>query len=210
MPETDHQKPRRTGPEDAPRAPNPRAEFVELGLATCFSFLRGASDAVDLVAAAHAAGYDAIGCADLNSLAGVVRLHVEARKAALRPVTGCRLRLVSGQEFLAYPTDREAYGRLSRLLSKGKRHDPDGTWQAKGICDITLDDLAAHAQGLRLILVPPRDLRGFDKTLPGLVRRLPGLGYIAASHLYRGDDRARINRLDRLATAAWPVDPGHQ
>ena len=38
--------------------PPPRAAFVELGLMTCFSFLRGASDAVDLVLTAHALGYD--------------------------------------------------------------------------------------------------------------------------------------------------------
>ena len=37
----------------------PRAPFVELGVASCFSFLRGASDAVDLVLTAHAHGYDA-------------------------------------------------------------------------------------------------------------------------------------------------------
>ena len=53
MPENDHQHPRRTlAEEDFP--PNPRAPFVELGLTTCFSFLRGASDAVDLAATAWA------------------------------------------------------------------------------------------------------------------------------------------------------------
>ena len=54
-------------------APPPRAEFVELGLVSCFSFLRGASDAVDLVLAARSLGYDALGIADANSMAGVVR-----------------------------------------------------------------------------------------------------------------------------------------
>ena len=45
-----------------------RASFVELGMASNFSFLRGASDAVDLAATARALGYDALGIADLNSL----------------------------------------------------------------------------------------------------------------------------------------------
>ncbi|WP_420859970.1 error-prone DNA polymerase [Marivivens marinus] len=200
MPENDHAIPRRTLPEDGNFPPNPRAPFVELGLATCFSFLRGASDAVDIAQEAWAQGYDAIGCADLNTLAGVVRLWSEARKASLRPLTGCRLRLLGGEEFLAYPTDREAYGRLSRLLTKGKRHDPDGTWQAKGVCDLTLKDLAAHAEGLILIAVPPEDLEGFARALPRLIRRLPTLSHIAAAHRFRGEDRARITRLDRLAT----------
>ncbi|WP_089900146.1 error-prone DNA polymerase [Loktanella fryxellensis] len=199
MPENDHIHPRRTLPEDGVYAKNPRAAYVELGLFTCFSFLRGASDAADLVLEAWSLGHDAIGCADLNSLAGVVRIHTEAKKAHLRPVIGARIALVGGETFLAYPRNRAAYGRLSALISKGRRHDPDGAWQAKGVCDLTLRDLADHADGVQLIAVPPRDLRGFADSLPRLVRALPTLKWIAASHLYRGDDRARITRLDRMA-----------
>ena len=178
-----------------------RAPFVELGLASCFSFLRGASDAAELVLTASVQGYDAIGIADLNTLAGVVRLHAEARKAGLRPVIGCRLILANDETFLAYPKDRDAYGRLSRLLSKGKMRDRQGNWQKKGVCDLTLDDLAAEGTDLQLIAVPPADLDRFASGLPGLAERLPSLGHVAASCLYRGEDRARINRLDRLAAA---------
>ncbi|MEL7181704.1 MAG: error-prone DNA polymerase, partial [Pseudomonadota bacterium] len=200
MPENDHQHPRRTlAEEDFP--PNPRAPFVELGLTTCFSFLRGASDAVDLAATAWSLGYDALGCADLNTMAGVVRLHTEATKAKMRPVIGCRLQLTSGEAFLAYPKDRAAYGRLCTLLSKGKMHDVDGQWQAKGACDITLDDLAGHSAGVQLIAIPGDDLDHFAAGLRRLTRALPTLQHIAASYLYRGDDRARINRLDTLARA---------
>jgi error-prone DNA polymerase len=178
--------------------PNPPAAYVELGVTTPFSFLRGASEASDLAATAHALGYDAIGVADLNTMAGVVRIHAEARKASLRPVIGCRLRLVTGEEFLAYPRDRAAYGRLCSLLTRGKRHDTDQNWQMKGVCDITLADLAAHAEGLHLIVLPDDHL---PRRLPDLTRRLPTLRHVAVSYLYRGDDRARINRLDRLARA---------
>ena len=193
MPQNDHQIPRRTLVGDF--APNPRASFVELGVTSAFSFLRGASDAVELAATAHALGYDAIGIADLNSLAGVVRLHVEAGKAALRSVIGARIVLTCGTGFLAYPRDRAGYGRLSALISKGRMRDLDGGWQKKGVCDLTLDDLADHAEGLALIWLPGEDL----SVLPGLVARLPGLGHVAASFLYRGDDVARINRLDAAA-----------
>ncbi len=198
MPEMDNQRPRRTLTEEG-FTPNPPAPFVELGVTSCFSFLRGASDAVDLAATAAAQGHHAIGIADLNTMAGVVRLHCEALKAALRPVIGCRLQLVSGEAFLAYPRDRAAYGRLCQLLSKGKMQDVNGDWQAKGACDITLDDLAAHATGVQLILLPPANLDPFAADLARLTHALPTLLYIAASYLYRGDDRARINRLDRLA-----------
>ena len=200
MPEMDNQRPKRTLRDDG-FEPNPRAPFVELGVTSCFSFLRGASDAVDLAATAAAQGHDAIGIADLNTMAGVVRLHCEALKAALRPVIGCRLQLVTGEAFLAYPRDRAAYGRLCQLLSKGKMQDVNGDWQAKGVCDITLDDLAAHATGVQLIALPPENLDPFAADLGHLANRLPTLRHIAASYLYRGGDRARINRLDRLARA---------
>lgn len=200
MPENDHAHPRRTLPDDGVFTPNPPASYVELGLVSCFSFLRGASDAVDLAREAWRLGYDRLGIADYNTLAGVVRLQVEAEKAHIGPLIGCRLVLVTGDAFLAYPRDREAYGRLSRLLSKGKMHDPDGVWQAKGVCDLTLDDLASAAEGLQLIALPGEDIARFARRLPGLIRRLPGLGYLAAAYLYRGDDRARINALDRLAS----------
>jgi error-prone DNA polymerase len=136
----------------------PRASFVELGLVSCFSFLRGASDAVDLVLAAHEQGYDAVGIADVNSMAGVVRLHTEAKTLKLRPVIGCRIETVEGLAFLAYPEDRAAYGRLCRLISAGRMQTPEGEWQDKGVCQITLAMLAAHAEGVQLILLPPDDL----------------------------------------------------
>jgi error-prone DNA polymerase len=199
MPETDTHPPRRrlTGPY----APNPRAAYVELGVTSPFSFLRGASEAIDLVMTAHAQGHDALGIADLNTMAGVVRLHAEAVKAHMRPVIGCRLKLVTGEEFLAYPRDRAAYGRLCALLSKGKMNDAHGNWQAKGACDISLADLATHAEGVQLIVQPPDNPDDLAASLRRLRRALPSLRHIAVSYLYRGDDRARINRLDRLARA---------
>ena len=198
MPEMDNQRPRRTIEDDGFTS-NPRAAFVELGVTTCFSFLRGASDAVDLATMANELGYDAIGCADLNTMAGVVRIHAEALKAKIKPVIGCRLQLTTGEEFLAYPRDRTAYGRLCTLLSKGKMHMPDGTWQEKGACDITLDDLAQYSDGTQLIAIPGDNILHFGAGLRRLTKALPSLKHIAVSYLYRGDDRARINQLDALA-----------
>ena len=179
--------------------PNPRAAFVELGMTTCFSFLHGASNAAELAVTGWTQGYDAIGVADLNTMAGVVRLHAAAQKACLRPVIGCRLKLVTGEVFLAYPRDRAAYGDLCQLLSKGKMQAVDGSWQVKGACDITLDDLVAHSKAVQLIAMPGADLHHFAAGLRRLIRALPTMRHIAASYLYRGDDRARINYLDQLA-----------
>ena len=49
--------------EDMPPPPTSRAPYVELGVATPFSFLRGASDAIELVLTALKLGYDGIGVA---------------------------------------------------------------------------------------------------------------------------------------------------
>ena len=157
MPESALTPERRHAVPTGPGAPA-RADFVELGLMSCFSFLRGASDAVDLVTTARALGYDAIGIADANSLAGVVRLHGEALALGLRPVIGCRIETTEGLSFLAYPHNRAGYGRLCRLISQGRMATPDGDWQDKGQCDITLAMLAAHGADIALVAIPPRDL----------------------------------------------------
>ncbi len=69
---------------------------------------------------------DAIGVADRDTLAGVVRMHSAAKGAGLRPLIGCRLVPVDAPELLAYPSDRDGYGRLSRLLSLGKMRSRQG------------------------------------------------------------------------------------
>ncbi len=200
MPDTPLTPGKRTiGPEGAFSA-NPRAPFVELGLTTNFSFLRGASDCVDLVSTAHALGYDALGIADRNTLAGVVRLHSEAKTARIRPVIGCRLDLLDAPSLLAYPTTRQGYGHLCRLLSAGKMTDPTGAWQRKGVCDLTLEMTARELRDdVILIALPDKNLDAFTPALARMVEQLPRLSHIAVAYSYGGEDRARINRLSRLA-----------
>jgi error-prone DNA polymerase len=94
--------------------------YAELDLMSNFSFLEGGSHARELVEQALALGLSAIGVADRNTLAGVVRAHAAAKKAGLRLLIGCRLTFLDGTELIVYPRDRAAYGRLCRLLSIGK------------------------------------------------------------------------------------------
>ncbi|WP_158818581.1 error-prone DNA polymerase [Methylocapsa sp. S129] len=130
-----------------------RAEprFAELATATNFSFLRGASHPEELVAQAAHLGLTGIGIADRNSLAGVVRAHVFARENAkaigkMRVVTGARLVFTDGTpDILAYPRDRDAYGRLCRLLTVGNLR------AEKGQCHLTLKDLLEWGQGLQIV-----------------------------------------------------------
>src|SRR5690348_7910376 len=180
---------------DMPPPPATPSQYVELGVTSPFSFLRGASDANELVTSALLLGYDAIGIADRNTLAGVVRMHSACKGAGLRPLIGCRLDLSDAPSLLAYPIDRDGYGRLSRLLSLGKMR------AEKGACALTLQDVADHAAGIAFIAWPQDDLDAFEADLPRLREALTSLRHVAASWLYRGDDNVRIERLDRLARA---------
>src|ERR1017187_3945229 len=101
--------------------------YAEIAVTTNFSFLRGASHPKEMVLAAALYGHAAIGIADRNTLAGVVRAYEginEVRDkfgAAPKLLVGTRLVFVDGTpDILAYPMDRAAYGRLCRLLSLGK------------------------------------------------------------------------------------------
>ncbi|MEH6646402.1 error-prone DNA polymerase [Sulfitobacter sp.] len=198
MPKQEGHK-RHTLEGDDPFHWNDPGPYVELGLASCFSFLRASSDATDLTATANILGYHAIGVADHNTLAGVVRIHTEARTAKVRPLIGARLVLLCGTEMLAYPQDRDSYARLSTLLSRGKMADADGGWQAKGETHLTLEMVAAQSERVQLIVMPPENLDVFEAGLGRLCNALHGLRHIGAAYLYRGDDVARINRLDRIA-----------
>ncbi|MCJ8191307.1 error-prone DNA polymerase [Sphingomicrobium aestuariivivum] len=181
--------------DGAPRPKIPRAPYVELGVTTPFSFLRGASDAIELVLTALEKGMDAIGVADRDTLAGVVRVHSAAKAAGLTPLIGCRLCPVDAPELLAYPLSREGYANLSALLSTGKMRCE------KGECDLLLSEIAARGADIAFIAIPGEDVDAFAEALPALVAALPGLAHVAASYLYRGNDVARIERLDRLARA---------
>jgi len=112
--------------------------YAELEVTSNYSFLRGASHPDELVARAKALGLCALGIADRNSLAGVVRAHVAAKAAGLKLLVGARLVPEDGPEILCYPTDRAAYGRLCRLLTLGKRR------ARKGACRFALDELIAQ------------------------------------------------------------------
>jgi error-prone DNA polymerase len=181
----------RTG--DMPPPPTTPSPYVELGVSSPFSFLRGASDAIELTLAALELGYDAIGIADRNTFAGVVRMHSACEIAGLKPLIGCRLDLSDAPSLLAYPCHRDGYGRLSRLLSLGKMR------AEKGACELSLQDVAEHAEGIAFIAWPEDDIDAFEVELPRLRDVLTSLRHVAASWLYRGDDNARIERLDRLA-----------
>ena len=173
--------------------------YAELAVTTNFSFLRGASHPEDYVAEAARLNLAGIGIADRNTLSGVVRAHValketDAADSSLKLAIGCRLVFADGTpDLLAYPQDRAAYGRLSRLLSLGKRR------AEKGECLLTLDDLLTESEGLLLILIPPEKIGDeTTKTLEKLSAHTPDHLWLGAIPLYHGRDKKRLQHLAEL------------
>jgi len=203
--------------------------YAEVAATTNFSFLRGASHPSEMVVTATALGYAAIGIADRNSLAGVVRAY-----AALQEIEGDKPKLLVGArlvfsdgtpDILAYPSDRAAYGRLCRLLSQGKLRAP------KGECVLGLKDLLQWRDGLLLVVMAPRPGRQSepvpvkkswnaafceteaicpaavatdDETIRRLLEMLADMGrvWLGVSMPLAGDDRSRLRRWRNVARRA--------
>ncbi len=192
-------------------------EYAELQITSNFSFLRGASHPEEIALQAAAFGYSAIGIADRNSLAGIVRAHIAAKEVGVKFCVGARLDLSDGMSFLAYPTDRAAYGRLSRLITLGRRRSP------KGKCEIHLVDILEWGKGMVFLAVPPscfistqmeiekvaesslgyrflgNDGDRFIAQLSELSIVFPGNCYLIANNLLRGDDVVRLAELFKIA-----------
>ncbi len=174
--------------------------YTELQVTTNFSFLRGASHPEELVAQAVELGYERIAITDRNTFAGIVRAHAAARKCNIRIIPACRLDLADGPSLLAYPTNKEAYARLSSLLSLGNLRTE------KGKCELYKADVFDHAAGMIFIVVPPLQLNAqfdFDKDFKQAVeeykRALGSQLYLGVMRTYQSGDNKRLYRLAQLS-----------
>lgn len=178
--------------------------YAEIGVTSNFSFLRGASHPQEYVQRASKYGLYAIGIADCNTLAGVVRAYSEygnRKRVRYKPklLVGARLVFIDDTpDILAYPRDRAAYGRLCQLLSKGKLA------AEKGECHLRFADLAEFCEGLLLVVMPDYRIRTrITLTTLDALSRCPIEGaWLAATLHHRGDDTRRMARLERIATTA--------
>jgi error-prone DNA polymerase len=170
--------------------------YFELHITTNFSFLRGASHVEEVFAQASYLGYEAIAVTDRHSLAGILRAHQAARETRVRLIVGCRVDVREGAAVLLYPTDRAAYARLCRLLSRGKGR------AGKGKCDLTWADLAEHAGGMIAVLLPDQPDEVLRANLVRLRHDFPAGAYLALTLRRRPGDAPRLAALARLASSA--------
>ena len=181
--------------------------YAELAVTTNFSFLRGASHPQEMVAAADQLGLAAIGIADRNSFAGVVRAYDQWKKMKkerlrdhpdrplklVKLLVGVRLITIDGFEVITYPTDRAAYGELCKMITRGNRL-LDGE---KAQCHLTFDDILAVSTDQMFIVIPQQDAL-FEDRLRRLAETARGRTFLAGAYRYRGDDIRRLAMLNDL------------
>jgi error-prone DNA polymerase len=183
--------------------------YAELHCLTNFTFLRGASHPEELVERAVQFGYSALAITDECSLAGVVRAHVAAKERGLKLIVGAEFtlpphpcpRIKSGAgslpqvemelHIVLLARDREGYGNLSELITRGRRQARKGEYRLGRV------DLEPGLPGCLALLLPAATPSLDDARWLG--ERFPGKAWIAAELLCGADDRARLDRLDHLS-----------
>ena len=165
-------------------------DYAELHCLSNFSFLRGASHPQELVEQAAALGYRALAITDECSVAGVVRAWQAAREYKLHLLIGSEFRLEDGLRLVLLATDRQGYGQLCRLITRGRRQAPKGQYR------LTRNDLATaldHCLALWLAgTETPAEEGGW------MSAQFPGRCWIAVELLADGEERQRQQRLQAL------------
>ncbi|RYZ32881.1 MAG: PHP domain-containing protein, partial [Sphingobacteriales bacterium] len=174
--------------------------YTELQVTTNFSFLRGGSHPEELVEMAAAYGYKKIAVTDHNTLAGIVRAHVAAKKAGITLIPGCRLDLLDGPSLLAYPKTQAGYSTLSGLLTLGNRR------AEKGDCHLYRADVFEHSKDMIFVALAPNTLTTdfalapeFEAHLRTYKSHLGSQLYLSMTRRYQGDDHKLLFRLATLA-----------
>jgi len=130
--------------------------YVELHCKSNFSFLEAASHPDELVERAAALGYAGIAITDRNSMAGVVRGWTPAKECGLTYLVGAEIHLTDAPMMVLWPTDRASYGRLCRLISRGRMR------REKGECDIHWDDIVQFSEGMIAAVRSSQGSSGWD------------------------------------------------
>ncbi|HUG93047.1 MAG TPA: PHP domain-containing protein, partial [Planctomycetaceae bacterium] len=191
-----------------PRSSIHTPRYAELHCKTNFSFLEGASHPDELVQRAADLGYAALAVTDRNSLAGVVRAHGVAKELGLKLLIGVGITPVDAPPAVLLATDRASYGRLCRLITRGRRAAP------KGECRLTFADVAEHAEGLIACVAGWESLECDDSSPLSFSGRVDCSSEVLSENdLARERKRRQVAALQSrpgpLAIAASAPDPLH-
>ncbi len=155
--------------------------------------MRGASHPEELVKRAAELGYHSIAITDECSLSGVVRAHNEAKQHKIRLIIGSEFTLLDGTRLVLLARCRQSYGRLSHLISQGRRQAEKGSYalsradverfKPEGCIALWMVDSAAkHEQGKWIAKLFQRD------------------AWLAVSVQCSGQDKALLQQSQHLGT----------
>ena len=170
--------------------------YAELHARSNFSFLCGASHPEELVQRAHALGYRGLALTDECSLAGVVRAHGAAKACGLHLIIGSEFRLPTGLQLVLLATDRAAYGRLSALITLGRRNAVKGEYR------LLQEDFEQGLDGCLCVWVPGDESRNqWDTQAAWLAEHFAGRAWIAVERWLQPGDTWRLEQLQSLGQA---------
>ena len=168
-------------------------DYAELHCLSNFSFLRGASHPEELVEQAAALGYSALALTDECSLAGVVRAHAAAKEKVLQLIVGTEIKLEDGMKLVLLATDRHSYGRISALITAGRRRSKKGSYS------LSWEDLEPlSGTGVLVLWIPNPDSEKEEGLR--LKARFDGNAWIAAELHLGSNDRAKLEGLRKLSS----------
>ncbi|MFM0732754.1 error-prone DNA polymerase [Paraburkholderia sediminicola] len=184
-------------------------DYAELQCASNFSFLHGASHAEDLAARAAQLGYAALAVTDECSLAGVVRAHVEAKKAGLPFIVGSHFHLTNADgspalSFTALAMTREGYGNLSELITLGRMRAHKGSYRLAPLDLAHPEKPFGHLRGLPgcvAILSPdyPADEDRLDTQVEWFVQTFGDRAWVALTLHARAMDDIHRGTVEHVA-----------
>jgi error-prone DNA polymerase len=136
--------------------------YAEMRAASAFSFLDGSSLPEDLVEEAARREIPAVALVDRNGVYGAPRFYKAAKAAGIKPLVGAEVTLCDevalssrGAQRRGIPDlssrltllvqNRAGYKNLCRLITAGALGKP------KGETSVTLEQVAAHAEGLHVL-----------------------------------------------------------
>jgi len=197
--------------------------FAELCAMSNFTFLTGAAHPEEYIERGAALGLAGVAIADVNSVAGIVRAHAQAREIARQVAE--RRALEAGRGLIGPPAPRPVvpdWACTPRLIPAARLVLRDGFtltalprdregWASlcrlitlgrrrapKGDCDLGLGDVLEGAAGFEL-LVHPGSAPGWQEQTARLAARLGPCVHLLLAPRYDGRDPIRFDRLARLA-----------
>jgi len=200
-----------------PSSPSPPApglpDYAELFCLSNFTFLQGASHAEELVECAVKLGYSALALTDECSLAGVVRAHAQAKKAALPFIVGAHFHLThpdggAALSLVLLAQNREGYGNLAELITLARTRSEKGTYRLMP-ADFNAPPAAlAHLKQLPDCLAillpayPGHDEAGVERLhaqAAWMAATFPGRAWIGLNLLHRAFDEVHRATIEDVA-----------